>query len=888
MLPSDTRLFTWIDVEAVIYAKFEERKCPDAIVWVRAYWDGLFIGIKPGAMKEIIDWLAEIFEPRFDKEKQVIILESLPKKKRFLDVLIEETNEKPPCPRFRPSLQRPPLLCKSVDIASPPEMASDLPPVVAFHSFKGGVGRTLSALSLAKTISDRGEEPRVLFIDADLEAPGVTWLVQKRFPNPSVSFADFLALVHGDPDPDGSDSIDIVAERIREMVIDHIFILPAFRTAIQFTALEVRPEHLIQGARNPFMLTEAVAMLGSRLGVDVVIVDLRAGLSELSTGFLLDPRVFRVIVTTLSSQSIEGTCREMEMLGKVAPSLKKSEPVPAIIFSQVPEDSLKNGIVAKHEERVLEASKAFFESENSDDYVEMPRIVAPFASHLQVLPNDWAEVMKRILQASQTEEFKQLVDWLPLVSRSLEKSGLETETIARRRGLLAAFSKKLIFAETGTLNEFLSIPPLQNLASDYLTKIPVSIVIGAKGSGKTYTFLQVVFRSDWAQFIKDVGVGGSPTPALICPVLKSKNIASDTNDLVHDVRSNLAQKLNCSRPPGLDEISDYINNRLSEDLHEGKWREIWIDILAWSAGFEKFEPGAGRRFSRYLADRQTRLLPIIDGLEDLFQDLSSNDRQKTAIRALIQDVPEWLEQQPDRNVGLLVFIRQDMILTAVKQNTAQLMARYEPYALRWNVEEALRLAAWICAQSHAMPDLININELQKINKDGLTNILIGLWGRKLGGENSREARSAEWVIAALSDLKGQIQARDLVRFLYEAARGSEPDTYWKDRILVPTAIKGALQACSTEKIKEISIENNELKDVFKKLRDLSQEYKQIPFVREQTGLTIEQVQALENNGVAYLEKEEYYIPEIYRAGLGFKLKAGARPRVLALSRKVLR
>jgi len=885
MLPSDIRLFTWIDVEAVIQTKFEERKCPDMIVWVRSYWDGLFIGIQPDTKDKIFDWLAEIFEPRFDKEKQVIILESLPEKKRFLNVLIEETNEKPPHPRFKPSLQRPPLLCNSVETASPPEMASHLPPVVAFHSFKGGVGRTLSALSMAKAITDQSEDTRVLFIDADLEAPGVTWLVQKRFPNPAVSFADFLALVHGDSNPDGSDSIDIVVERIREMGIDQTYILPAFRTANQFATLEIRPEHLIQGAQNPFILTEAVAMLGSRLGVDVVIVDLRAGLSELSTGFLLDPRVFRVIVTTLSSQSIEGTCREMELLGKLAPSLKKNEPVPAIIFSQVPEDLLKNGVVAKYEERVLEASKAFLESENGDDYIEMPRIITPFASLLQVLPNDWTEVMKRILQAGLTDEFKQLIDWLPLTSSSLGKTELETETVAQRRKLLAAFSKKLIFAETGTLNEFLSIPPLRNLASDYLTKIPVSVVVGAKGSGKTYTFLQVVFRSDWAKFIKDVGVGGSPTSALICPVMKSKNIASDTNMRVLDARTNVAQQLNCSPPPELSEISDYIKDRLNEDLHEGKWREIWIDILAWSAGFEKFKTGAGRRLSRYLADRQIRLLPIIDGLEDLFQDLSSNDRQKTAIRALIQEVPEWLEQQPDRNVGLLVFIRQDMVLTAVKQNTAQLMARYEPYALRWNVEEALRLAAWICAQSDAMPDL-KPNDLQKINKDDLTSVLIGLWGRKLGSENSREARSAEWVIAALSDLKGQIQARDLVRFLYEAARGSEPDTYWKDRILVPTAIKGALQVCSTEKINEISIENNELKEIFNKLRDLSQEYRQIPFVRDQAGLTIEQVQTLENNGVAYLEKEEYYIPEIYRAGLGFKLKAGARPRVLALSRKV--
>lgn len=885
MLPSDIRLFTWIDVEAVIQAKFEEKECPDMIVWARAYWDGLFIGIQPETKDKIFDWLAEIFEPRFDKEKQVIILESLPEKKRFLNILIEETNEKPPHPRFKPSLQRPPLLCNAVETASPPELESNLPPVVAFHSFKGGVGRTLSALSMAKAITDQSEDTRVLFIDADLEAPGVTWLVQKRFPNPSVSFADFLALVHGDPKSDGSDSIDIVEERIREMVIDRTYILPAFRTANQFATLEIRPEHLIQGAQNPYILTEAVAMLGSRLGVDVVIVDLRAGLSELSTGFLLDPRVFRVIVTTLSSQSIEGTCREMELLGKLAPSLKKNEPVPAIIFSQVPEDLLKNGVVVKHEERVLEASKAFLESENGDDYIEMPRIITPFASLLQVLPNDWSEVMKRVLQAGLTDEFKQLIDWLPLTSSSLEKTELETETVAKRRKLLAAFSKKLIFAETGTLNEFLSIPPLRNLASDYLTKIPVSVVVGAKGSGKTYTFLQVVFRSDWAKFIKDVGVGGSPTSALICPVMKSKNIASDTNMRVLDVRTNVAQQLNCSPPPELSEISDYIKDRLNEDLHEGKWREIWIDILAWSAGFEKFKTGAGRRLSMYLAGRQIRLLPIIDGLEDLFQDLSSNDRQKTAIRALIQEVPEWLEQQPDRNVGLLVFIRQDMVLTAVKQNTAQLMARYEPYALRWNVEEALRLAAWICAQSEAMPDL-KPKDLQKINKDDLTSVLIGLWGRKLGSENSREARSAEWVIAALSDLKGQIQARDLVRFLHEAARGSEPDTFWKDRILVPTAIKSALQVCSTEKINEISIENNELKEIFNKLRDLSQEYRQIPFVRDQTGLTIEQVQTLENNGVAYLEKEEYYIPEIYRAGLGFKLKAGARPRVLALSRRV--
>ena len=200
---------------------------------------------------------------------------------------------------------------------------------------------------------------------------------------------------------------------------------------------------MIQGAQNPFILSEAVAMLGSRLGVDVVIVDLHAGLSELSTGFLLDPRVFRVIVTTLSSQSIEGTCREMVLLGKLAPSLRKNEPAPALVFSQVPEDSMKNGVVAKHEERVFEAAKAFLESENGDDYIEMPRIITPFTSLLQVLPNDWSEVMKRILIAGLTDEFKQLIDWLPLTSSSLGKTELEAETVAQRPG----FENQIRFAE---------------------------------------------------------------------------------------------------------------------------------------------------------------------------------------------------------------------------------------------------------------------------------------------------------------------------------------------------------------------------------------------------------------------------------------------------------
>jgi hypothetical protein len=354
---------------------------------------------------------------------------------------------------------------------------------------------------------------------------------------------------------------------------------------------------------------------------------------------------------------------------------------------------------------------------------------------------------------------------------------------------------------------------------------------------------------------------------------------------VQETRQKTAETLGLSIPHNIQSILlDYLRDNLKEGLHAGHWRERWLNVIAWSAGFEVGKDGAGRRFADYLHKRKQYVVAVIDGLEDLFQDLSSKESEQTALRALLQDVPEWLEQHPSRPIGLLVFVRPDMVLNAVRQNPAQLIAKYEPYALRWSSEEALRLVTWIAVKAEAPIDL-SIEQLQEMSRQDLVNALVPLWGRKLGSERSREARSAEWVILALSDLKGQIQARDLVRFLHSAAQASVKDAYWRDRLLVPTAIRGALPECSREKIEEISIENTALKNVFSRLRGLPEDSKQIPFTREQVGLNTEELQTLEDNGVVLREGEEYYMPEIFRLGLSFRLKSGKRPRVLTLVRQ---
>jgi len=887
MIPSDIRLYTWVDVEQVLLRMQEQNNWPEWLVWARAYWDELTIGIRPGTQAQASAWLQEVYDPRYRIHSQpeivqgLIILESLSDSERTLPIFFEETEEQPPIPRLTPSLSRPGALWQRCqDIQRPDSLPEDVA-VVAFHSFKGGVGRTTHALALAQALTE--DKHKVLLVDGDLEAPGISWVFARRLPNPSVSFADLIALVHGDPSPDAVDAVQLVADRIQNALIDGIYVLPSFRSTEKFTALEIRPEHLFQGAKNPFILTNILASLGQALGADFVIVDLRAGLSELSTGLILDPRVYRIFVTTLSAQSISGTVRLLELLGERSLSRRDTEPLPALIINQIPDQERSSDIVLEAETKLLEAASPFL-----GEGVEPVRVFTSFTDSLLVLPPTWEEVVTRLLRSGIVDAVRPLVEWLPIqCSKPIEDP---LSSLKSQREELSKIAKQLVFAENAEVNDFLATTPLRHLASDHRRRLPITVIVGAKGSGKTYTFLQIVSRKNWQTFAKDAGAIEVQSNAVICPIIESINLKESAQNIVREVRINAANVLGLEPSADPSLIRDYIRKGYPLNLHEGEWRERWLNVIAWGVGFDHKQEdttieNTGRRLTEYLAATKKQLVVVIDGLEDLFQNFASNPAQQTAIRSLLQDVPEWLGQQPGLPLGIIIFVRRDIVLAAVHQNAAQMIARYEPYALKWNREEALRLVAWVTKRVNMLPQ-INYEKLQNMNEEELTEALVPLWGKRLGTERSKEAGSARFVIAAISDLRGQIQARDLVRLLHLAAKESvNDDSRWQDRILIPTAIKGALPECSRNKIDEIEIENTALKDVFTKLRNLPKEKRKIPFTREIIELSVEEMKILEDNGVVIRENDEYYMPEIFRLGLDFSMTAGGRPRILALARR---
>ncbi|HUQ92287.1 MAG TPA: hypothetical protein VM120_11455 [Bryobacteraceae bacterium] len=800
---------------------------------------------------------------------------------RRLPVTIEETEDPLPAVPKLPTFARPALVqYDSRHFVQPKALSEDSPVVFAFHSFRGGVGRTVHALALAQVLADSGTP--VLLVDADLEAPGISWLLERRLPNPPVSFADFLALVHGDADPLALESIKLVASRLQDAFLNGIYVLPAFRSPRMFHALDIRPEYLLKGRKDPYVLLSLISALGKSLGASAVVIDLRAGLSELAAGLLFDPRAVRIFVTSIAGQSLSGTELVLDLLARRAPSSLETHPVPAVIVNQVPSELRGSDMLSRVEERLLSAVSRTVSPEASA--VDVLRGPTWFDGGLLALSASWDDALAAIRKSAIRETIQPLAQLVPAAGHApLVRMAGGGHDPARQQ--LAETARQLVFAEKGEGEDFLPISPLRRLSTDHRSQLPVSVIVGAKGAGKTFTYLQVVRRESWKAFAAAAGNPTTTIDAVILPVLAPQNVSGKAPEILAKARRSAVTSLSLGEPLDDFKIRGTIQAWLKTDLHEGEWRENWLDLIAWAAGYRIREKGAGRQLSSQLATQDQRLLLVFDGLEDLFQEVTTDSSQRLALRSLLQDVPNWLEQQPERAIGILVFVRRDMVTAAVVQNSGQLLDRYGPYALRWDKVEALRLVAWIARQAGLLKGQPSVEGIQAMPEEELTEALVPLWGRKLGSDRSREGRSAEWVLAALSDFLGQIQARDVVRLIYLASQKSYGNAQWVDRLLAPGAVRDAVADCSREKIIEISQENPALGEIFRKLGSRDSERKSVPFKREEVDPSPQELQLLLLNGIAVVEEGSYYMAEIFRRGLGFLLSAGARPKVLALARK---
>ncbi|MBD2187828.1 ParA family protein [Pseudanabaena mucicola] len=179
------RYLTWLDIRRVIRKKTSYGKqLPEGVNSINCFSDAVEISLvsienQLTMESKLQDWFSEWYQ----RENQFIQLD-LGESVLPVEFLVEGLNQDSTAP-IRPFWEEIAYIGGDSDESKGlsqnlplPEPYTNSPSLVAFHSFKGGVGRTTHLAAYLFAILERAREINkpitILVIDADLEAPGLT------------------------------------------------------------------------------------------------------------------------------------------------------------------------------------------------------------------------------------------------------------------------------------------------------------------------------------------------------------------------------------------------------------------------------------------------------------------------------------------------------------------------------------------------------------------------------------------------------------------------------------------------------------------------------------------------------------------------------------------
>lgn len=850
---AEGHLFTWRDILSRLSAS-----SPNFAYQVEV--DSMEIRVFTNDREAAFNDLSKRLGAAFDPEGWINLAGTNKKERRIPVVSFDKAlYEQPSAGAERP-------LWKGQTILKGERVSHDKAPVAAFFSYKGGVGRTTTAFASLVGLLNNKSPKRVLYVDADVEAPGITLLAGSE---ERLSWVDTLALIH-DSEDWRSDALPLIAAWTDSSKISldlaigtrEFWFMPAVRRTEQLDRVPVTPENVVRRTSHAWVIGDLLIELARALELDLVIVDLRAGISEFSSPLMLDPRIQKVIVSSCSEQSVQGTQHAIEQM-----YARTEFPLPMeIVVSQVP-PALDGGdeVFLRVEERLLNAISRLDTRTLPSESAVPPLHRIDFSS--SILAFQSLQLVARAFPPA-------LLRTTSLLAQSLLP--LPPATPAHSQDLLptlADAANRLIYGENNATRGLIPTPALRHLVQPLSGHLPATVVMGSKGSGKTYLWGQCVLHERWKDFVDAVPFHhpskGTPD-ALFFPLLRPNNLGDDLRNRAHALEQHSPSSMS----------SDSLRNAISQfSGGPDVALEFWTKAVAQRLGLPEAAGITVASLESTLERQSRKIVLVMDGLEDALQlkpEQGLSETHQVLIRALVVDFVNQLRDLGPRHLGLAVFVRQDLVRSAIAQNFGQFYAKYQDDVLTWSPTDALRLTLWILKQSGWKLD--PALDLFRAPYDELASALVPFWNQKMGG--AKQAFTDRWVLAVLADLKGRFQPRDLVRLIATALKNAA------SLPLSSEALRRALPACSQEKISELEAETQGLKLIFSKLRNMPPDIRKIPIPYDALGLTTPERDFLTDLGVLHLDaaNDQYFIPEIFRHGLGFEQSKRGNARVLALQR----
>ncbi|MEH2388748.1 MAG: ParA family protein, partial [Nostoc sp.] len=660
--PKSPKLLTWLDVRRTIGHKTKYgTKLPEGVVKIRCYSDALEIYLISDQNRENAeDALKEWFKDWYQKESSVIYftLGDATLSVEFFsgeEVYKTDVDVRPfweEIAYLDSKSEAETVIVKPVKL---PEAYIEKPTLIAFYSFKGGVGRTLNLAAHLFALLDRAKEIdrsiTVLVIDADLEAPGLTYWNAFEKQQPAVSFIDFLEVYHYSP-IEREQALSLFAREVKKSAKYEgkatVYFLPACLEDKELLDTPILPEHLVRSPDGAWECGNAIHSLGKAVGADYVLIDLRAGLSEISSPIIFDPRIQRFLVTTINGQSVRGTSLVLEQIARVAPSEASVDDEryydPSLIVSMLTPELRSLPAV---EDILVRLESAYLQSEKDNiDSTRLHKKETYFAQELLYV-NSWDEAR---LKLSSTSLMTVAREWAEeqLVSTISEDSRLkatEEKDILAEVRQLRDVCQRYEYAEEGQGEDLLVTEPLRNLATNFREELPRVVSIGAKGAGKTFNYIQLSRFKYWESFLNRIHKKDAELePEIyIFPLLQSAKLGDNARRVINEARSEVRATLSHSVPEFIhSEYVDRIKRVLAEEnWSEPQWAEFWIKEIARTVGIDSSTETAKSLSSinRELKHKGLRIVFLFDGLEDIFQNIASSNQEKIALKALIEDLP---------------------------------------------------------------------------------------------------------------------------------------------------------------------------------------------------------------------------------------------------------
>ena len=703
---------------------------------------------------------------------------------------------------------------------------SSSPLVVTFYSFKGGVGRSTALGLVAGILATRNR--RVVMVDFDLEAPGISVLFQKdleKINEEQYGVLDYLHQRYLTPDLD----IPTIEHCISQVNLDtrgELFLVPAGEYNENYIhRLADLDRHTLQsfyrgerGEINP--VKQLISDIKERLDPDVILIDARPGFNDTSAIALFDLADTAIICFSPTDQSFEG-------LRWVVQAVKKQRDYqgkPDIRFLLTPIAPVGDELQRSWTNRV--------ESWIEDNW-GLPEGTKVEELYHKILYNPNIATLSSLvtnLSNSLLDDYRPIAEVidasLPDIKSSLATTNIENKKILNELCFQAATAQEL---------ESSSIPNIFHRTEDFPKFLTNKIWLtrGAKGTGKSLLFRLFVEQSETANDLasSDVDlnnvhfIAGHGQPRLHGQILESADLASYEQQVSENNWQsfwlNYALLQLCRALPEVRSLfnSDEHLVRLSSQPDSEH-----AEIVSWLAD-KTNSPQSGDRLrtvDRWLQENSQRVWLLYDELDAGFGSTQIDYlRRKRALEALLA---WWLESGTSlKSIVPKIFLREDIWNQLNFTNKGHYTGR--SLQLRWDEADLWRL---VLRQSLTSSETlskffkeklgITVDRLNTIELEQLRTSLYHLWGERMG--RTKKAYTYNWVRTRIADGQKNCFPRSLVLLLQEAVKAEKIflTEYSSEIVLRPKALIEALPYVSEQRVDEVRNEYPELEEYLTKLR----------------------------------------------------------------------